>query len=95
MSRMFDSEAEKFLGRKAPPLDDSWRPHHKAHKKPYGLTVYTPSGAWMRRRTGKEFWEFTTWYASERDRDNAIVAANKHAEFGKYSIPVALAKVSR
>jgi len=68
--------------------EDLPRPKHASRSKPYGLVIFKGPGLFGDDLT------WTQWYATERDRDNAIVAANKEAT-SKYMPVIALGKVER
>lgn len=50
--------------------DGEWRPRstRRSHKKPFGMRRYAVNADGTRRSK----WSFTTWYRTERDRDNAM-----------------------
>lgn len=87
---MNDAEMKQFMARKEPPISDSWRPNHKRHKKPYGLRVFHEAIHW--RTSERKFYEWVTWFASERARDDAIANNNKAR---KYLPVAAMMKVDR
>jgi biotin carboxylase len=84
-----------------PPVSDEWKPNHKKHKKSHGLIVFTKPWNfyhWIRgelvRTKNTNLSECVYWYATERDRDNAIARMNKMM-YDTYGAPLALAKVER
>lgn len=80
-----------------PPVDDSWRPRHKAHKKLFGLVFF------RRGRSGfTSLWnrpsgcgEMTVWYETERARNDAIISGNNKAAGDRYYPVVAMGKINR
>lgn len=88
---------EKLLPREIPPpASDAWRPGHRRHKKPHGLVVYIQYSymIWGSRKEVERLYDYTTWYHTDRARNDAIAAYNKQAH-QKYSAPVAMSKIER
>jgi hypothetical protein len=89
------------LHKSPPPANDDWKPQSKTHKKKHGLVIFTkPLNHWfydhgiLKQTNNTSLRESIAWYETERDRDNAIAKANKDMN-GRWSVPLALAKIER